>query len=190
MIVLVQYYTTVLSLWHYCTFNVSLFIPLPHFIRGRFVNFSTHRNKSLHKATFLSLVKTACSTATSFQVFLYQYVYKLVWSVIDVLAQSSISRSHCGRLSPSCNLGHHSILLILFIFSVFSRHGNCRLATIFSLGCCAVLHFSLPFVFIAVPFSSLPSILSLISQTAIITAFHSTLDLSFVGLLFLLCKEH
>ena len=53
----------------------------------------------------------ARSTAASFQVFLCQYVYKLtVWNVIDVLAWSSISRSHCGRLSP-LQLSHHSILL-------------------------------------------------------------------------------
>ena len=65
------------------------------------------------------------------------------------------------------------------------------------LGCRAVLRFSPQFfilaaIFIAVPFSSLPSILSLFSQTAIIAAFQSRLDLSFVGLPFLLqsCRCH
>ena len=62
-------------------------------------------------------------------------------------------------------------------------------------GCHAALHFSPPFlilaaIFIAVPFSSLPSILSLFSQTAIISAFHSRLDLSCVGSLFLLWSCH
>ena len=58
----------------------------------------------IHKATILSLVKTARSTAASFQVFLCQYVHKLtVWNVADVLAQVFYRRSHCGRLSPSCN---------------------------------------------------------------------------------------
>ena len=51
------------------TFNVPLFVPLLYFIRGRFVNFRTRGNKSLHK---VMLVKTACPTAASFQVFLCQ----------------------------------------------------------------------------------------------------------------------
>ena len=65
------------------------------------------------------------------------------------------------------------------------------------LGCCTVLRFSLPFliidtIFIAVPFSSLLPILSLFSQTTIIVAFHSRLNLTFVGLPFLLwsCHRH
>ena len=36
------------------TFNVPLFVPLPYFIRGRFVNFSTRNNKSLHTQGHLS----------------------------------------------------------------------------------------------------------------------------------------
>ena len=95
-----------------------------------------------------------------FQVFLCQYVYKLtICKVIDVLARSSISHSHCSRLSPSCNLGHPSILLYIFYFAartvaiavsplLFSRLG---------LPCRSSLHSG---IFIAVPFSSLPSILA------------------------------
>ena len=145
-----------MALQHFLrTFNVPLFIPSPYFIHSRFVKSSAHRNKSLHKATFLSLVdactqhascmcatclmharnmlnlETAHSIATSFQVFFCPYVYKLtVWNVVHVLAWSSISHSHCGRLSPYCKLGYGSILLALFYFAVFSCHGYCCLATI------------------------------------------------------------
>ena len=57
------------------------------------------------------------------QVFLYQYVYKLtIWNVLDVLAQSPISRSHCGRLSPSCNYVNHSSNLLSFIFILLFSH--------------------------------------------------------------------
>ena len=49
------------------------------------------------------------------------YVYKLtVWNVVDVLARSSISRSHCSRFLP-CNLGHCSILLAFIFILLFSR---------------------------------------------------------------------
>ena len=143
---------------------------------------------------WLSLAKIARCTAASFQVFLCQYVYELtVWNVVYFLARSSISCSHCGRLQ-SCNFGVIVLFcLLLFLFCCFlvlwplpSRH-----YCFHCLGCRAVLRFSPPFlilaaILIAVPFSSLPSILSLFSQTAIIAAFHSRLDLSFVGLPFLL----
>ena len=53
-----------------------------------------------------------------FSSILIQYVYKLtIWNVVDVLARSSISHSHCAHLSSSCNLGS---ILPAFIL-LFSR---------------------------------------------------------------------
>ena len=52
------------------TFNVPIFVHLPYFIRGRFTNFSTRRiNLYIHKATFLSLVKTAALLLRLFKYF-------------------------------------------------------------------------------------------------------------------------
>ena len=131
VIVLVPYYATVLSPWHYRTFNFPLFVPLPYFIRGSFVNFSTCRNKSRHKATFFSLVKTARSTIAAFQIILCQYLYNL-----DVLLDLL---SHCSCLSPSCNIGHHSFLLDFIL--LFSRTVAIAVSLLlFSLlGCRAIL---------------------------------------------------
>ena len=107
-----------------CPFNVPLFVPLPYFIRARFVILTLLGiNLNIDKATFLSLVKTACSTAAFFQVFLCQYVYKLtIWNVVDVLALFSIRRSHCGRISPSCNYVSHRSILLAFIFILLFSH--------------------------------------------------------------------
>ena len=79
--------------------------------------------------------------------------------------------------SPSCSLGHCSIFAC-FYFAFFFHFSSLSPPILI-----------LAAIFIAVPFSSLPSILSLFSQTAIITAFHR-LDLSFVGLPFLLHHIH
>ena len=54
----------------FCALSTYLFVPLPHFIRGRFANFSTRRiNLYIHKATFLSLVKTAALLLRLFKYF-------------------------------------------------------------------------------------------------------------------------
>ena len=87
------------------TFDVPLFVPLPYFIRGRFVNFSARRNKSLLTQGHFSFAGNNGP--------LFCYVYSsislsvclkiTVWNGVDVLARCSISHSHCGHLSPSCN---------------------------------------------------------------------------------------
>ena len=134
-----------------------IFVPLPYFIRGRFANFSTRRNKSPHTQGHLSFAGKNGP--------LYCYVY------------SSISLSLCLKLTVWTTLtfllGLLSAVLIAvafrhlatkplfyfacfyFYFSVFSRRGYCRLAAIVlhnCLGCCAVLHFSLPFLILAAIF--------------------------------------
>ena len=144
------------------TFNVPLFVPLPNFIRGHFVNFSTRRNKSLNIGHLSIAVKMGRSTAASFQVFLCQYyVYKFtIWNVIDVLAQSSISSFHCGHLSPSCNS-----IWLAFIFILLFSHAHH--ATIVFAAWVAVPFFASLHHFNSrppMPFSLLPSILSLFSQ--------------------------
>ena len=100
-------------------------------------------NLYIHKASFLSLVKMACSTAASFQVFVCQYVYKLtVWNVVGILVQSSISCSHCCRLSPSCNEVIVLFACFYFYFAVFLCRGYCRLATTVFAAWVAVLFFA------------------------------------------------
>ena len=114
----------------------------------------------------------ARSTAASFQVFLCQYVYKLtVWNVVDILAWSSKPFS---LQSPFAilQLSHCSILLAFIFIFLFSRAVAIAISLLLfsQLGLpCAILCFSPPFlflaaIFIAMPFTSLPSILSLFSQ--------------------------
>ena len=84
-------------------------------------------NLYIHKATFLSLVKTARSTAASFQVFLCQYVKKLtVWNVIDVLHVARYILLFCRAVAIAVSqllfslLGlpcHSSLLSAIFNFS-------------------------------------------------------------------------
>ena len=137
-------------------------------------------NLYIHKATFLLLVKTVCSTAASFNIFLCQHNCKLtVWNVVDVLARSSISRSHCSPLSPSCNKSSFYFSFFSFYFAIFLPWPLPSCYCFRCLCCHAVLRFSPPFlilatIFIGVSFSLLLAILSLFSQTAIITAFHKT----------------
>ena len=133
------------------TFNIhpySYFYHTPYAVAS-FILTLVGINLYIHKASFLSLVKTACSTAASFQVFVCQYVYKLtVWNVVGVLVQSSISRSHCRCLSPSYNEVIVLFCLLLFLFCCFlapwllpSLH-----YCFCYLGCRAVLCFFLPFL--------------------------------------------
>ena len=114
------------------TFNVPLFVPLPYFIRGRFVIFSTRRNKSLYTQGHLSFAgKNGLLYCRLFSSISLSVCLKhTVWNVIDILARSSISRSHCGRLSPSYNYVIVLFCFLLIYFTVFSRRGYCRLAAI------------------------------------------------------------
>ena len=172
-IVLVPYYATVAVPQFLCTFNVPLFVPLMYsYTVASLILTLVGINLYIHKATFHLLVKMTRSTAASFQIFLCHYVYKLtVSSVVDVLAVSCISRSRCGRLSSSCNYAIVLFCLLLFLFCCFLAPWllPSRLYCFRCLGCRAVLCFSPPFLilaatFIALLFSSLPSILSLFSQ--------------------------
>ena len=128
--------STALSLWQYRTFCALSTYPYSYLYCtscavASLILALVGINLYIHKATFLSLVTTACSTVASFQVFLCQYVYKLtIWNVVDVLARSSISHSHCGRLSPSCNKSLFYFACFYFYLVVSSRRGYCRLAAI------------------------------------------------------------
>ena len=84
-----------------------------------------------------------------------------VCNVVDVRARSSISHSHCSRLSPSCDL-----VIILFCFYFAFSHAvaiavSPLLFSLLGLPCHSSL---ISAIFIAMPFSPLPSILSLFSQ--------------------------
>ena len=152
------------------TFNVPLFIRLLYFIRSRLALVGI--NLYIHKATFLSLVKTTRSTAASVQVFLCQYVYKLtVWNICSVFYQPFSLQSAFANLPIS----HRSILLaFILLFSravaiavsplLFSLLGlpchSSLLSAIFN----SSRHFYCNAIFIATPFSLLPSILLLFSQ--------------------------
>ena len=113
----------------FCAFSTY---PYSYFIRGRFVNFSTCRNKSLHTQGHLSFAgKNGRSTAASFQVFFCQYVYKLtIWNVIDILAHLlsavliAVVFHHLATKSSSYFACFYLYLVI------FSRRGYCRLAAI------------------------------------------------------------
>ena len=125
----------------------------------------------IHKATFSFAGNNGPLYCCVFSSIYLSLCLKLtVWNVVDVLAQSSISHSHCGQLSPSCNEAIILICLLLFLFLCFlapwllpSRH-----YCFSSLHHCAILRFSSLFFyscrhFFAMPFSSLPSIISLFS---------------------------
>ena len=157
-----------------------MFVPLPYFRRSCFVNFSTHRFKSLHAYDHLPFAgkngPLYCRLFSSNSLSVCLSAYRL--NVVDVLARSSISVLIVVAF-------RHLATKSLFYFACCHRY------CFHGLGCRAVLRFFplfliLAAIFIAVPFSLLLSILSLFSQTAIIAAFHSRLDLSFVGLPFLL----
>ena len=138
------------ALYFLHTFNVPLFVPLPYFLRGRFANFSTPRNKSLLTQGHLSFTgKNGPLYCCLFSSIYLSLCLKLsVWNDIDVLAWSSISRSHCGRLSPSCNKAIVLFCLLLFLFFCFFRAVAMAVSPLcFScLGCRAVFHFSSPFL--------------------------------------------
>ena len=142
------------------------------------------------------LVKTACSTATSFSsVSLSVSVYKLTVPFGTLLMfllglLSAVLVAVIFRHLATCVIVLFCLLLFYWVFLIFfapwsfpSRH-----YCFYFLGCHAVLYFSsfsphffsrpfliLAAIFISKPFSLLPSILSLFSQTAINTAFHTRL---------------
>ena len=152
MIVLVPYYATVLTPWQHRTFNVPLFVPLLYFIRGRFANFSTRRNKSLHTQGHLSFTgKNSLLYCCLISSISLSVCLKLtIWNVIDVLARSSISHS-LRSLFAILQLSHCSICLLLFLFCCFLALWLLpyRRYCFSCLVCCAVLRFSLPFLILA-----------------------------------------
>ena len=171
-----------------CTFNVPLFVPLPYFIRGRFVKFSTRRNKSLHTLGHLSFAgKKGPLYCCLFSSISQSACLKLtVWNVIDILAPSSISRSRHLATKPS----FHFACLYLFCcfltpWLLLSRYYCFR-----CLGCRAVLRFSPLFLILAAIF--LPCHFHRCRpfnrcSASNIAAFHSRLDLE---LPFLLWSYH
>ena len=146
----------------------------------------------VHKATFLSLAKTACSTATSFQEFVSMFIsLPFGTSLTFLLGLLSVVLIAVAFRHLATN--HHSIVLA-FIFILLFSHAMAFAVSplLFSLLGLPCRSSFLAAIFIAMPFSSLPYSLSLFSQTAIIMAFRSRLDLSFVGLPLLLwsCCHH
>ena len=114
------------------TFNVPLFVLLPYFIRGRFANFSTRRiNLYIHKATFLSLVKTAALLLRLFKYFSVSMFISLpfITSLTFLLGLLSavliaVAFRHLATKPLFC------FACFYFYFAVFSRRGYCCLAAI------------------------------------------------------------
>ena len=94
--------------------------------------FSTRRNKSLNldtKATFLSLVKTARSTAMYFSVSSMFISLPLGMSLALLLGLlSAVLIAVAFRHLATKTLFYFACFY--FYFAVFSRHGHCRLTTI------------------------------------------------------------
>ena len=115
------------------TFNIPLFVPLPYFIRGHFVNFSTRRiNLYIHKATFLSLVKTAALLLRLFKYFSVSMFISLPFltSLTFLLGLlSAVLIAVAFRHLATKPLFYFACFY--FYFAVFSRRGYCRLAAIF-----------------------------------------------------------
>ena len=157
------------------TFNVPLFVPLSYFIRSRFINFSTRRNKSLYTQGHHSFAGKNCLLyCRLFSSISLSVCLKLtVWNDVDVLARSSISSSHCGRLSPSCNKA--IVLFCLLIFILLYSHAMAiavspLLFSLLGLPCRSSL---LSAIFILVAIFILAAILAAIFCHAIfITAIH------------------
>ena len=149
------------------TFNVPLFVPLPYFIRGHFVNFSTRRiNLYIHKATFLSLVKTAALLLRLFKYFSVSMFISLPFltSLTFLLGLlSAVLIAVAFRHLATKPLFYFACYY--FYFAVFSRRGYCRLAAIVLAAWVVVpffaslRHFYSSRHFFTMPFSTLPSIL-------------------------------
>ena len=120
------------------TFNVPLFVPLQYIIRIILALIGI--NLYIHKATFLLLVKKTCSTAASFQVFLFISMFVSLpfgRSLTFLLAVVSLQ-----SLTPSCNLGHRSILIAFILLFLVLWPLPSRRYCFWCLGCYAVLHLS------------------------------------------------
>ena len=154
------------------TFNVPLFVPLPYFICSCFANFSTRRiNLYIHKATFLSLVKTAALLLRLFKYFSVSMFISLPFltSLTFLLGLLSavliaVAFRHLATKPLFC------FACFYFYFAVFSCRRYCRLAAIILAAWVVVPFFVLSAIFnssrhfFTMPFSMLPSILSLFSQ--------------------------
>ena len=142
------------------TFNVPLFVPLPYFIRGRFINFSTCRvNLYIHKATFLSLVKTAALLLRLFKYFSVSMFISLPFltSLTFLLGLlSAILIAVAFRHLTTKPLFYFACFY--FYFAVFSRCGYSRLAAIVLAAWVVVPFFDSLRHFFTMPFSTLPSI--------------------------------
>ena len=114
------------------TFNVHLFVPLPYFIRGRFANFSTRRiNLYIHKATFLSLVKTATLLLR-----LVKYFSVSMFTNLPFITSLTFLLGLLSALLIAVAFRHlvtkplFYFACFYFYFAVFSRRGYCCLAAI------------------------------------------------------------
>ena len=114
------------------TFNVPFFVPLPYFIRGRFANFSTRRiNLYIHKTTFFLLVKTATLLLRLFKYFSISMFISLLFimSLMFLLGLlSAVLIAVAFRHLATKPLFYFACFY--FYFTVFLRHGYCRLAAI------------------------------------------------------------
>ena len=167
------------------TFNVPLFVPLPYFIRGRFANYSTCKiNVYIHKATFLSLVKTAALLLRLFNYFSVSMFISLPFLTSLTFLLGFLSAVLIELRSPFAilQLSHCSILLAFILFYCFLAPWllPSRRYCFSCLGCRAVLRFSLPFLILAAIF--LPCHFQRCCpfyrcSASNIAAFHSRLDL-------------
>ena len=165
------------------TFNVPLFAPLPYFIRGRFANYSTRKiNLYIHKATFLSLVKTAAILLRLFNYFSVSMFISLLFLtsltfLLGLLSAVLIAVAFRHLATKPC-----SILLAFILFCCFLVPWllPSRRYCFSCLGCHAVLRFSPPFLILAAIF--LPCHFQCCRpfyrpSASNIAAFHSRLDL-------------
>ena len=112
------------------TFNVPLFVPLPYFIRGRFANYSTRKiNFYIHKATFLSLVKTAALLLR-----LFNYFSVSMFISLPFLTSLTFLLGFLSAVLIAVAFRHLAtkplFYFACFYFTLFSRRGYCLLAAI------------------------------------------------------------
>ena len=114
----------------FCALSTYPHLPLPHFIRGLFTNFSTRRNKSLHTQSHLSFAgKNGLLYCCVFSSISLSVCLKLtVFNVVDVLAGllSAVLIAVAFRHLATKPLFYFACFY--FYFAIFSRHGYCRLA--------------------------------------------------------------
>ena len=112
------------------SFNVHLFVPLPYFIRSRFINFSTHRSKFLHTKGRLSfagkngpLYCHLFSSISSVSMFISLPFGTSLMFLVGLLSAIHITVAFCRLATKS------SFYFACFYFAVFLCH-NFRLAAI------------------------------------------------------------